>query len=78
MDELQKLRLTNSEIIKENIRLSSELTLLKIDRFKRFSNEECWIYDEGGDNHLESLTCPVVVKASTLVKLIRRNFECVK
>jgi hypothetical protein len=60
-----------SKLQEENVRLRSE-------KFKRFNNEECWIYDETGDNHLESLVCPVVISASTLSELLKRKSECVK
>jgi len=39
-------------------------------RFARFTNEECWIYQGDGYDHLESLTCPVVISAKELMQLI--------
>lgn len=70
MDEMLKLKLTNAELIKENIRLTAELTQLKVDRFRSFTNEECWIYEENANNYLHTLVCPVVIKVKTLIKLL--------
>jgi hypothetical protein len=43
----------------------------RITKFTRFNNDECWIYDEdiGDENHLESLVCPVVIRAKFLKEL---------
>ena len=43
--------------------------LIKNHRFANFANEECWIYQGDGSDHLESLTCPVVISASKLIEL---------
>ena len=49
----------------------------RITKFARFNNEECWVYDEdiGDDNHLESLVCPVVIRAKYLQSLIKDNYN---
>jgi hypothetical protein len=68
-----KFELSNKDIIEENKRLAAENTQLRVDRFKRFNGDECWIYDEHGENHLESLVCPVVIKADVLRNIISNN-----
>jgi hypothetical protein len=47
-----------------------ELEFLRIQKFARFNNEDCWIYQGFGDDHLESLVCPVVISAPALIELI--------
>jgi len=42
----------------------------KHNRFARFGNEECWIYQGDGEDHLESLVCPVVISPKDLLELI--------
>lgn len=69
MDELQKLKLTNEALVRENIRLAQANTILRTERFRRFNNDECWIYQGDGEDHLESLTCPVVISAEKLIEL---------
>lgn len=56
-------------LTKEVMRLQKENAQLFITRFKSFNNEECWIYQEDGDNYLESLSCPVVISAQKLMEL---------
>jgi len=51
---------------RENEFLAVENTRLKVKRFVRFNEEECWVYDEDGDNNLETLVCPVVISADLL------------
>lgn len=35
-------------------------------QFRRFNNEECWIYHGDGEDYPESLICPVVISAEQL------------
>lgn len=35
-------------------------------QFRRFNNEECWIYQGDGEDYPESLICPVVISAEQL------------
>lgn len=48
----------------------AEILSLKHQKFAQFNNEECWIYQGNGDDHLESLVCPVVISAHNLQQLI--------
>ncbi len=46
--------------------LGAENAELRAKRFVRFNNEECWIYQGDGSDHLESLVCPVVISTRQL------------
>lgn len=48
--------------------LKDQVDDLHKQKFSRFNNEDCWIY-QGEDDHLESLVCPVVISASELIRL---------
>lgn len=71
----QKSRITAHEIGKDNKRLNDYLTELRERRFTRFAEDECWIYDKHGENHLESLVCPVVISPGDLLSLERKVAE---
>lgn len=43
--------------------LEAEVAELRAVKFRRFNNEDCWIYQCDGDDHMESLVCPVVMSA---------------
>jgi hypothetical protein len=63
--------MTNREqaLVDELRKAYAEITELKAERFHRFNEEDCWIYLDGEDNHLESLVCPVVITAEKLIAL---------
>lgn len=67
--KLQRSESIRDSIRDENLELYSQLHDLKVSRFHRFNNEECWIYQGDGSDHLDSLICPVVIDAKTLIKL---------
>lgn len=54
----------------EHARLNAEIAELKQRRFVRFTNEECWIFQGDGTDNLESLVCPVVIRADVLKRII--------
>lgn len=56
----------NSEIV----RLEEVVRELKVKTFAHFNNQECWIYQGDGDDHLESLVCPVVIQPKKLMEII--------
>ena len=58
-----------------NQRIEEELEDLRTARLRRFSNEECWIYQEGEDNHLGSLVCPVVISAGNFRRAVREQAQ---
>jgi len=67
--DLMMLRKLNKELVADYYKLHLKLAELELEKFKRFNEEECWIYQEDGDNHLESLVCPVVISAQTLMDI---------
>lgn len=54
--------------ISEINNLKDQVADLNRQKFARFNNEDCWIY-QGEDDHLESLVCPVVISAKELIRL---------
>lgn len=53
-------------------RQQAEILELKAKKFARFNNDECWIYQGDGDDHLESLVCPVVIAPHVLLDMKKR------
>ena len=49
--------------------LQEEIEELKKIKFKRFNEEECWIYQGDDEDNLESLVCPVVICPKELLKI---------
>lgn len=49
--------------------LEAEVAELRSIKFKRFYNEECWIYQGDGEDNLGSLVCPVVVSPEKMIEL---------
>lgn len=86
-NEIASLRAANvvqkDEIADLTFRLNSAMRMtqfnlrdldeLRAKKFARFKNEECWIYQGDGQDHLESLVCPVVIDAKILLKLLKKN-----
>jgi len=69
-EENIKLKVTIESLIDDLKRQDILLHKFTITKFSYFSDEECWIYDEDGENYLESLVCPVVIRAKTLIRLL--------
>ncbi len=72
---IQKAEMARDAAIGEIERLSVENAKLRATRFARFNNEECWIYTGEGDDHLESLVCPVVIGAAKLLDIINGSSQ---
>ena len=75
-DEIEQLRAqlahTKSkfkEIVEENRKLEQQRNDLEIQRFKRFNDEECWMYQGDGNDFFDSLVCPVVISAPQIKEL---------
>lgn len=51
-------------------RVEQERDELKILKFKKFNDEECWLYQGDGNDYLESLVCPVVISPEKLIDII--------
>ncbi|WP_010323663.1 hypothetical protein [Marinobacterium stanieri] len=70
-----KLTRRNALILAESERIDQHNRQLRVDRFRQFSNEDCWIY--GGDefDNLETLVCPVVMKPAQLIAILNEPAE---
>ena len=55
--------------------LKQQIDELLSKKFTRFANYECWIYQGDGEDHLESLVCPVVISASQLLQIEKQRDE---
>ena len=64
--------------ISEIKRHQSEIDALKVKKFARFNNDDCWLYQGDEDDHLESLACPVVLSPQQIIDLRDRAAECEK
>lgn len=53
----------------------NEIAELRARKFARFNNEDCWLYQGDGEDHLESLTCPVVISAADLQQLLQDSAQ---
>lgn len=59
---------------KEQLRATTaERDELRLLKFARFNNEDCWLYQGDDNDHLESLVCPVVISAPKLIEILERN-----
>ena len=72
MNTIEKLQSMLSNALADNAALHRENQELRNTRFVRFNEDECWIYQGDGEDHLESLVCPVVIHADVLDELIQR------
>lgn len=43
------------------------------EKFKRFNDQECWMWAGDGSDRLETLTCPVVITPADLMAIINRG-----
>jgi hypothetical protein len=51
-------------------RVEEERDELRVLKFKKFNEEECWLYQGDGNDYLESLVCPVVISTEKLIDII--------
>jgi hypothetical protein len=47
----------------------------KVKKFTRFNQEECWLFQDDGEDHLESLVAPVVVSPYKMQELLKARDE---
>lgn len=43
------------------------------NKIKMFVDKDVWFWENGGENHLESLVCPIVIDADVLRSLIKNG-----
>ena len=75
-DLANKLRFAADEIdsLRNAVKMmKKEIATLREQKFVRFNDEECWIYQGDGSDHLESLVCPVVISAGKLLELSTKS-----
>lgn len=56
-------------------RLAAERDNWKHKKFSWFNNEECWLFQDDGNDHLESLICPVVMSKDKVTELVEARTE---
>lgn len=67
--EKQRAEAAESDLKSAEIRVDAwkeEVDEMRETQFRRFNNEECWIYQGDGEDYPESLICPVVISAEQL------------
>lgn len=69
IDYITKLEVRLKESYKLNEYLEDEIYNYRISHFRKFEDDECWIYDPEGENYLDSLVCPVVISPKVLKQL---------
>lgn len=55
-------------------RVEEERDELRVLKFKKFNEEEYWLYQGDGNDYLESLVCPVVISPEKLIDIINGDF----
>lgn len=82
LNTIQSLKAQNKNL-KEKIedigysyrKVEQERDELRIIKFKRFNEEECWLYRGDGEDYLESLICPVVISPEKLITIKNMSAE---
>tara|TARA_R110000822_G_scaffold58228_5_gene145758 strand:+ start:1798 stop:2286 length:489 start_codon:yes stop_codon:yes gene_type:complete len=75
--------ISQNENLKEKIKdigysyrkVEEERDELRILKFKRFNEEECWLYRGDGEDYLDSLVCPVVISPERLITIKNMSAE---
>lgn len=49
---------------------NAEIADLCDKKFVKFNNEDCWIFQDDGNDELQTLICPVVIKPKRLIELL--------
>ena len=67
---IQVLRYDIDSRVRINEVLNAEIHELREIKFRRFHDDECWIFSDDGEDYPESLACPVVMSAEKLRELL--------
>ncbi|TVU79900.1 hypothetical protein FQP85_22170 [Pseudoalteromonas neustonica] len=70
LDKTENLKEKIKDIGYSYRRVEQERDELRILKFKKFNEEECWLYQGDGNDYLESLVCPVVISPEKLIDII--------
>ena len=80
--EIERLSAINTALasksqtfVAENAWLTEKIDRLTAEKFRRFNNAECWIYQRNGENPLDRLKCPVVISPEELLSM-RAEVKC--
>jgi hypothetical protein len=77
--EIERLR--HDLMVRETVKderiatLETEIERLQKQKFRKFREDECWIYQGDGEDNLQSLVCPVVIAPDKLMALNERITE---
>jgi len=67
---IRVLRYDIDSRVRINEVLNAEIHELREIKFRRFHDDECWIFSDDGEDYPESLACPVVMSAEKLRELL--------
>lgn len=70
LDKTENLKEKIKDIGYSYRRVEQERDELRVLKFKKFNEEECWLYQGDGNDYLESLVCPVVISPEKLIDII--------
>lgn len=70
LDKTENLKEKIKDIGYSYRRVEQERDELRVLKFKKFNEEECWLYQGNGNDYLESLVCPVVISPEKLIDII--------
>jgi hypothetical protein len=88
-DKIKRMQIVYMQTIRQNVQFEikykclcddlleteTELSISNAKRFARFNEEECWIFQDDGEDNLESLVCPVVMSVYKLQELLKAREE---
>lgn len=75
--QLEETRQKLTDSLKWESKQQKEIEELRHTRFKKFNNEECWVYQVGEDNITHSLVCPVVISAEDIRTIEKQLAESI-
>jgi len=67
---LTKSEIVKADLIRECEQHENDIRDLECIKFTRFNDDECWIFQDDGEDYLESLVCPVVLSKDKLIDLL--------
>ena len=68
-----KLAAANSFYARDIGIRDKEISVLREKTMARFANDDCWIFQGDGNDHLESLVCPVAIMPAVLSAIIKER-----
>lgn len=71
--ELVKLQRMAAYLYDENASQSDIIRNQNLQQFRRFHDDECWIWQGDGIDNIDTITCPVVIHPRELSRLLSSN-----